>query len=131
MINFPVVLLLTALLSSGCASNVSVTQNNQGSNRGYFSDASKCSQATMNKQRFNVPTSGTQTVVEIPVGYDANAYVDCMKHTGWPVPSADPTEYLNVSTACLKKAQGTENLDESYANCIKRSRFNVEVITDK
>ena len=130
MINFPVVLLCITLLS-GCTSNELVKQNNPDTNRGYFSDASKCSQSAMNKQRLNVPTAGTQTVIEIPIGYDANTYVDCMKHTGWPVPRADPTEYLDVSTACLKKAQGTENPDKSYADCIKRSRLDVEVVTDK
>jgi hypothetical protein len=130
MINFPVMLLCITLLL-GCTSKEFVKQNNQDTNRGYFSDASKCSQSAMNKQKFNVPTAGTATVIEIPIGYDANIYVDCMKHTGWPVPSADPTEYLAVSTDCLQKAQGTKNLDESYADCIKRSRLNVEVITDK
>ena len=130
MINFSVVLLCITLLS-GCTSNELVKQNNQDTNRGYFSDASKCSQSAMNKQRLNVPTAGTQTVVEVPIGYDANTYVDCMKHTGWPVPRADSTEYLDVSTACLKKAQGTENPDKSYADCIKGSRLDVEVITNK
>ena len=130
MINFPRAFLCLTLLS-GCAGNELGKQNTQDAKRGYFSDASKCRQSAMQKQTFNVPTGSTATVVEVPVAYEENAFLDCMKHTGWPVPRADPTEYLEVSTACLKKAQATENLDESYADCIKRSRLNVEVITDK
>lgn len=130
MINFPVVLFFITLLL-GCAGNELAKQNSQDAKRGYFSDASKCRQSAMLKQSFNVPTGNTATVVEIPVAYEENAFLGCMKQAGRPVPSADPTEYLEVSTACLKKAQATENLDESYADCIKRSRLGVEVITDK
>jgi len=73
-----------------------------------FSDASECRDSATQKQKFNVPTAGTQTVVEIPAGYNAISFLDCMQHTGWPVPRADPTEYLEVSTTCLEKAQGTK-----------------------
>jgi hypothetical protein len=127
MINFSVVLLFMSLLL-GCTGNEIGKPNNEDTKRGYFSDASKCRESAMYKEKINVNNSG---VVEIPVAYKANAFLDCMKYTGWPVPRADPTEYLDVSTTCLKKAQGTENLDESYAECIRRSRLNIEVITDK
>jgi len=130
MINFPV-LLLCIILLSGCANSELVNKNSQETNRGYFSDALACNQSTMQKTKINVPTAGTQTVIEIPVGHDANTYVDCMKHEGWPVPRADSTEYLKVSTACLQQTRGTENMDENYEACIKRSRLDVEVITDK
>ena len=69
MINFRVLLLCITLLL-GCTSNALVKQNNQDPNRSFFSDASKCSQSAMNKQKFNVPTAGTATVIEIPIGYE-------------------------------------------------------------
>ncbi|WP_262963668.1 hypothetical protein [Methylobacter psychrophilus] len=130
MINLPV-LLLSAILLSGCANNQLVTENGSNTNLGYFSDALTCNQSTTQKTKINVPTGGVQTVIEMPIGYDANTFVDCMKHEGWPVTHADPTEYLKVSTDCLQKTQGTENMDENYAACVKRSRMNVDVITDK
>ncbi len=130
MINFPVLLLCTILLS-GCTNSELVNKNSQDTNRSYFSDALACNQSTMQKTKINVPTAGTQTVIEFPIGHDADTFVDCMKHEGRPIPRADPTEYLNLSTTCLQKAQGTENMDENYAACVKRSRLNVQVITDK
>jgi hypothetical protein len=50
-----------------------------------------------------------------------------MKHAGRPVPNVDATDYLNASTTCLQKARA----DEGYADCIKSSRLDVEIINDK
>jgi hypothetical protein len=131
MIKYPVFSLCIILLS-GCTSNELVNQNSHDINRGYFSDASECSQSAMRKTAFNVPTAGSVSVVEIPVGYDANTFIVCMEHAGRPVsPHADVTEYLNISTTCLNEARKSEYPDESYASCIKQSRLKVEVITDK
>ena len=116
MNKFPLVLLYMSLFS-GCASNEWVKKNNQDTSLGFFSDASKCSQSAMKKQKFNVPTvPNAATAIEVPIGYDPNVYVDCLKHKGWPVPSADPTEYLELSTTCLQETQETKNLDENYVN---------------
>jgi hypothetical protein len=86
----------------------------------------------MRKEAFNVPTAGSVSVVEIPVGYDANTFIACMEYAGRPVsPRVDVTEYLNISTTCLNEARKSEYPDESYASCIKRSRLNIEVISDE
>jgi hypothetical protein len=86
----------------------------------------------MRKAAFNVPTAGSVSVVEIPVGYDANTFIVCMEHAGRPVsPRADVTDYLTVSTDCLHQARESEHPDQNYASCIKRSRLKVEVITDE
>jgi hypothetical protein len=123
---------LCIILLSGCTSNELVKQNSPDINRGYFSDASECSQSAMRKTAFNVPTAGSVSVVEIPVGYDANTFIVCMEHAGRPTSSrVDVTDYLKVSTDCLHEARESEHPDESYASCIKRSQLKVEVITDE
>ena len=130
MNKFSILLLCIALLL-GCVSNKSVNQNNQDTHVDYFSDATNCSESTQPKQAINVPTGRTQSQVQIPAGRDKNAYVDCMKQKGWSVLRADPTEYQAVTKACHQQAQGAKDFDESYADCVSRSRLNVEVITDK
>jgi hypothetical protein len=46
------------------------------------------------------------------------------------VPTADTSDYRAVSTACHEEAKGSENVDTSYANCMKRSQ-EVDTIIDK
>jgi hypothetical protein len=122
---------LCIILLSGCTNNDLVKQNSHDINRGYFSDASECSQTAMRKEAYNVPTAGSVSVVEIPVGYDAGKFIVCMEHAGRPVSSrVDVTDYLNVSTDCLNEARKSEHPDQNYASCIKRSRLNIEVIPD-
>ena len=130
MIKFSALLLCITLLLA-CTNNEWVKKNIQDTNHGYFSDASECGQTAIRKEKLLVPTAGSLSVVEIPIYYDANVFIVCMEHAGRPVSRVDLTEYLNVSTACLQKARGTENPDESYADCIKRSRLDVEIITDE
>jgi hypothetical protein len=137
-ISQPIFMCINFLL--GCTNSEFLRQHNQDSNRGYFTDASECTESSMRKQALNVPlTGGTKdnpavigvTNVEIPLGYDANIFLVCMKHAGRPVPHVDATDYLNASTTCLQKAQATSDPDEGYADCIKRSRLDVEIINDK
>jgi hypothetical protein len=135
MIKFSVFSLCIILLS-GCTYNELVKKNSHDINRGYFSDASECSQSAMRKEELLVPTGvrGMESggsVIEIPIGYDANTFIVCMEHAGRPVSQrVDVTEYLKVSTDCLHEARESEHPDKSYASCIKQSRLKVEVLTD-
>jgi hypothetical protein len=85
----------------------------------------------MRKESIRLPTAGSVSNVDIPIGYDANIFIVCMGHAGRPVSRVDVTDYLKVSTACLQNARALENSDEGYADCIKRSRLSVEIINDK
>ena len=129
MNKFSVLLLCSALLL-GCVSNESVKQSSQDANVDYFSDATACSDSTQPKQTINVPTGRTQSQVQMRLGRDKNAYVACMKQKGWSVLRADPTEYQAVTKACHLQAQGAKDFDKSYADCISRSRLDVEVISE-
>lgn len=128
MFKFPVMFLCITLLL-GCSKNEWVRQHNADTNSGYFLDAHECSQSAMRKLSFLVPPAGSASAVELPIGYDANIFIVCMEHAGRPVSSrVDVTEYLKISTACLQEARDSVSSDQSYANCIRRSRLNVEVI---
>ncbi len=85
----------------------------------------------MRKESFNVPTAGSVSSIEIPVGTDAGKFTVCMEHARRPVSRVDASEYLKVSSACLQEARGMEQPDDGYAQCIKRSRLEVEIITDR
>jgi len=121
-------MLLWLILLSGCAGNELSIANNQGNNRGYFADATQCSQSSMRKEQILLPNPGAAGAIEIPLGYDPDLFIVCMEHAGRPVSRADLTEYLNVSTICLDEARGAENPDEDYANCVKRSDLSVEIL---
>lgn len=121
-------LILNMIMLAACTNNESIKQNFSDANSGYFSDASECSQSSMRKEEIKVPTAGSVSVVEVPIGYDAGRFLVCMEYAGRPVSRVDLTEYLNVSNACLHEARKTENPDDGYADCIKRSRLNVEII---
>ncbi len=125
------ILLLFASLFAGCSNNGWLKQNSQETNRGYFADASECSRSAMRKEAIKVPTAGSVSVVEVPTGYDADKFMVCMEYAGRPVSRTDLTEYLNVSNACLHEAQDAKNPDEGYADCIRRSRLNVEIINNE
>jgi hypothetical protein len=99
-------------LLMGCSSNNVVKQDKLNATSDYFSDSSECSKVTLrNNQRVN-----------IPMGKNPNVYMSCMKQKGWTVTTADTSDYRAVSTACQEEAKGTENVDASYADCIKRSQ---------
>lgn len=86
----------------------------------------------MRKETVNVPTASSVSVVEIPTTYDAGKFIVCMEYAGRPVSRAGLTDdYFNVSNACVNEARNMKNPDAGYADCISRSRLNVEVITDK
>lgn len=114
----------------GCSDRESVKFVGTKTNDGYFFDALQCSQSSMLHQSVKVPTAGSFSVVEVPLGCDANAFIACMAHAGRPVACADPTEYINVSKACLQEARGATNQDDAYSLCIKRSRIKVDVLDE-
>ncbi len=123
-------LLLCSGFLAGCGNEL-LTHDNQSDNKGYFADATQCSQSAMRKESLNVPTAGSVSVIEVPMGYDAGKFIVCMEYAKRPVSRGDAGEYLKVSTACLQEARGSEHPDNRYADCIKRSRLDIEIITDK
>jgi hypothetical protein len=124
MVKNPLFYLCVALVT-GCTGNELVKQSDQVTNRGYFADANQCHQYSEIKQ--NMLVSGG-TTVQIPLGYDQNAFIGCMAHAGWPVPRADFTEYTEASHTCLDESREAENPDEAYASSIKRGNFNIEIM---
>ncbi|MEQ1486062.1 hypothetical protein [Methyloglobulus sp.] len=102
----------------------------------YVSDATDCYQAVERKQQLKVPIAGAKgvilsvTTIEIPLGSDAGAFRLCMKHKGHPVNAskANPDDYLNVSRTCMQEARDSLSPNESYANCVQRSKITVETI---
>lgn len=124
------VILLCVIALPGCTERESVKFVGKKTNDGYFFDALQCSQASMRHESIKVPTAGSFSVVEVPLGCDANAFIACMAHAGRPVACADPSEYINVSKACLQEARGAANQDDAYSLCIKRSRIKVDVLDE-
>ena len=114
---------------AGCH-NERVVHDSEQENKGYFADAIKCSQSSMRKESINVPTAGSVSVVEVPMGYDSGKFTVCMQYAKRPVSRGDTGEYLKVSSACLQEARGSDHPDNHYADCIKRSRLEMEIITD-
>ena len=127
MVNNPLFYLCIALVS-GCTGNDLVKQTAQVTNRGYFADANQCHQSSEIKQ--NMLVSGG-TTVQIPLGYDQNAFIACMAHAERPVPRGDLSQYTVASNTCLDESRENENPDEAYASCIKRGNFNIEIIKEK
>lgn len=124
-------LALCITMLSACTNSDSIKQDSSDTHRGYFADASNCSQSAIRKEEINVPTAGSVSVVEVPTGYDAGKFIACMEYAGRPVSRVDLTEYINVSNTCLYEAKESKNPDADYADCIRRSRLNVEIINDE
>lgn len=131
MLRFALIFLPFLLFS--CSGEL--TKRNNPEQR-YVSDATNCYQAVERKQQLKVPIAGAKgvilsvTTIEIPLGSDASAFRLCMKHKGHPVSvsKANPDDYLNVSRACMKEARDSLSPNESYANCVQRSKITVETI---
>lgn len=100
-------------------------------NRGYFADALNCRQSALRVEAIKVPTAHSMSVIEVPTTYDAGKFVACMTYAGRPVSRVDLSDYLTISSACLNEARNLANSDDAYADCIQRSRLNVEIIPDK
>lgn len=100
-------------------------------NRGYFADALNCRQSALRTEAIKVPTAHSMSIIEVPTTYDAGKFVVCMEYAGRPVSRVDLSDYLTISSVCLNEARNMANPDDAYADCIQRSRLNVEIITDK
>jgi len=124
MFKFAVILL--SLLLQSCAD---FPYRHDMEDSGYFSDASNCYRSSERKVYVKVPTAGTMTVIEVPIGNDANVFGLCMEHAGHPVPKANPDDYLNVSRACMQAARDSSNPDDAYVKCVRYGKIIVETIT--
>jgi hypothetical protein len=124
MSTFAVIFL--AILLQSCSTTLS-RQDKPDS--GYFSDASDCYRSSERKVYVKVPTAGTMTVVDVPIGNDATLFSLCIEHAGHPATHADPEDYLNVSRACSQHARDSSYPDEAYAKCIRHGKITVETIT--
>ena len=124
MFKFAVILL--SLLLQSCAD---FPYRNDTEDTGYFSDASNCYRSSERKVLVKVPTATTMTVVEVPIGNDANIFGLCMEHAGHAVTKADPDDYLNVSRACMQETRNSSKPDDAYAKCVRYGKIIVETIT--
>ncbi len=123
------ILLLNFLLISACANNDSLIKTpNQDQDVGYFADATKCSAAAMRHETILLPSPTLAGSIDIPMGYDADKFQSCMTYAGRPVDRGDSRLYFQVSEDCLSAARKAEHADLEYADCIKRSHLQVEVI---
>lgn len=127
MNSFLMSILLVCLLV-GC--NQALVTQESPEHKGYFADAFRCNQSSMRKESVNVPTAGSMSVVEVPMGYDAGKFTVCMQYAKRPVSRADASEYLKVSSNCLQVARGSDNPDQSYSDCLKNSRLNLQIEID-
>jgi hypothetical protein len=68
------------------------------------------------------------TVIDVPIGNDANTFSLCMEHAGHTPTHANPDDYLSVSRACSQHARDSSTPDEDYAKCIRHGKIIVETI---
>lgn len=122
---FKLAVILLSLPLSGCSDYLS---RHDTDDTGYFADASTCFQSSMRKESVKVPTARTMTVIEVPVGNNANDFGLCMEQAGHPITQANPDAYLDVARTCLQQARGSSNPDEAYAACVRHGKITVEAI---
>ena len=128
-------LLLNIMLLAGCAHTESPPPDSrnivemQDYYLGYFADASQCSAAAMRHETILLPSPSAAGSIDIPLGYDADKFLACMEYIGRPVARADTSKYLQVSTDCLNVARYADHPDAAYANCIKQSDLEIEVLS--
>lgn len=96
---------------------------------GYFSDSSGCFRTSVRKVPLKAPTDKTMTVVEVPIGHDAELFSLCMEYAGHlPNAGVNAEEYLNISRACLEVAVASEIPDATYATCVRHANISVNTI---
>ncbi|MDD2722724.1 MAG: hypothetical protein PHH59_01705 [Methylovulum sp.] len=122
---FKLAVILFPLLLLGCSGNVTKQDSDD---IGYFSDSSDCFRSSVRKEQIKVPTAKTNTIIEIPIGNDADLFSQCMEYAGHPAVKVNADEYLNVSRACMKEAAASETPDAAYAKCVRRTGITVETI---
>jgi hypothetical protein len=120
-----IAMLLSLLVLPSCSDYVVKQDAN------HFADASSCLQASKRKENQKVPTEMTMTIVEIPLGNDANAYTECMLQKGHAPPPVKPDDYLNASRACMSLSRNALKPIEAYAKCIRHGKVSAETIPSK
>ena len=118
-------LLLIAMLMQSCSGYL---LGKDKSDMGYFSDASDCYRSSERNVSVKVPAAGTMTVIDVPIGNDANMFSLCMEHAGHPPTHANPEDYLILSRACSQHARDSSKADKTYATCIQNGKITVETL---
>ncbi|MDO9103493.1 MAG: hypothetical protein Q7U57_00890 [Methylovulum sp.] len=116
------------LISLGLQSCAAYFYKAADDNAGYFADATGCFQSSVRKESVKVPTAGTMTVIDLPIGNDANIFGLCMEQAGHPAPQANPNDYLDVARYCLQQARSSSEPDDTYARCVRLGKITVETI---
>jgi len=124
----PAAVLLFLLMLQGCSDHL-LKDETKTENSGYFADATDCLHRSYRKEQIKVPTGKTMSVIDVPISHDAGSFSACMQYAGHPTPKVDTQTYLTVSRSCLSESQHTENPDDAYAQCVKRSRITVESVS--
>jgi hypothetical protein len=133
------VILLSLLTLQACGQFLTKADKVKDNSR-YFADATDCYQSSQRKEKVSVMMSGNTQhsfafpiTVDIPMGYDAGAFKNCMIYSGHSEPKvdADPTAYLELSRRCIDQARGEDNTNDVYASCIRNGDITVDVIHSK
>jgi hypothetical protein len=95
-----------------------------------FADAAQCVRTAEIKERVQVPSGTTSTVLEITLSYDMAVFGACMERAGHPAPKADPGAYLTVARRCIQEADRAANAQAAYAECVRQSGIVVEALPD-
>ncbi len=122
-------MLVCTIMLAGCSGQALFPDRERTGHHGYFADAAECNRSSLRKEAINLPIAGSISVVEVPIIYDSGRFTACMEYARRPVSKTDETEYMKISAACLNEAQGAEQPDEKYADCIERSQLDVKIIT--
>ena len=118
---------LFLLTLQGC-SDYLLKNDRKTENSAYSADETYCLNQSARKKQVRVPTGSSMTTVDVPAGNDAAAFNACMQKAGHSTRETSSESFLNVSRACRKESQGSPNADDAYAQCIKRSKINVESV---
>jgi hypothetical protein len=118
------VILLVFLQS--CSIN---TNNLAHTDNSYFNDSSDCFRSSERKVALNVPTAGTMSIIEVPIGNEATLYGLCMEHAGHHrATQTDPEAFFRVSRACSQLVRPSSSTDVDFAKCVRRGNISVESI---
>lgn len=118
---------LTSALLQACGSHPPAERSDPAGQR-RFTDAAHCLSATEIKERVQVQTGASTTVLEIALSYDMAAFGACMERAGHPPPKADPAAYLAVARKCVQEADRSGNAEATYAECVRQSGISVEAL---
>jgi len=120
MLKFCLILLGSVLLGRSGAPTKTESED-----AGYFAAASDCFRSSELTESIKVPTGNSMTIIEIPMGDNADNFRLCMQQSGYPSPKA-LADYLDSSRTCLHQARHSSNPDTAYAKCMQHSPQDVK-----